>query len=322
MALDFPNSPTNGQTFTANGNIWTYDGSKWNATNLDTKANLSGASFTGAVVSAGGVTGTTPPNAGSSGGLVSRAPASGTQLDAYLQFVNNANTIQWGAIAANSSNALTYLASSHNFDNLIVGKTNTGGTLVNSNDSGSLSVRGNATNAASISFHRPGIYAINMGLDTDNGFKIGGWSQGSTPYLQIDTSGRVATPYKPAMFLDGNDAGWYALGGQTIKKLSVRASRGGLTWDASTGRVTVPVSGWYAVSQTGYYAAGSTQRRYIRLNGGTVCMLHRYEYYDSQNTIYGIFYANANDYFDVYQDSAVNQYYGSVHTYITVEFLG
>jgi hypothetical protein len=29
-----------------------------------------------------------------------------------------------------------------------------------------------------MSFHRPGIYAINMGLDTDNVFKIGGWSAG------------------------------------------------------------------------------------------------------------------------------------------------
>lgn len=30
MAIDFPNSPTNGQTFTVGDTTWTYDGSKWN----------------------------------------------------------------------------------------------------------------------------------------------------------------------------------------------------------------------------------------------------------------------------------------------------
>lgn len=58
----------------------------------------------------------------------------------------------------------------------ITGKTNTGGVVSASNDTGALSVRGDANNAASISFHRPSAYAINMGLDTDNVFKIGGWS--------------------------------------------------------------------------------------------------------------------------------------------------
>ena len=59
---------------------------------------------------------------------------------------------------------------------LITGKTNTGGVSAVSNDSGSLSIRGDTTNAAVISFHRPSAYAINMGLDTDNVFRIGGWS--------------------------------------------------------------------------------------------------------------------------------------------------
>lgn len=29
MAIDFPNSPTNGQTFTSGVRTWQYDGSKW-----------------------------------------------------------------------------------------------------------------------------------------------------------------------------------------------------------------------------------------------------------------------------------------------------
>jgi hypothetical protein len=46
------------------------------------------------------------------------------------------------------------------------------GTLVAYGNSG-------GTNAAVMSFHRPGLYAINMGLDTDNVFRLGGWSDGA-----------------------------------------------------------------------------------------------------------------------------------------------
>lgn len=51
--------------------------------------------------------------------------------------------------------------------------------ITNHNDAGNFSVRSqNSAGPAMISFHRPGIYATNMGIDTDNVFKIGGWSAG------------------------------------------------------------------------------------------------------------------------------------------------
>lgn len=75
---------------------------------------------------------------------------------------------------------------------LITGKTNTGGNVAASNDTGTLSIRGDNTNAAIISFHRPSAYAINMGLDTDNTFKIGGWSDGASTYrLQVTSAGAL-----------------------------------------------------------------------------------------------------------------------------------
>jgi hypothetical protein len=46
----------------------------------------------------------------------------------------------------------------------------------------------NAPNAAGISFHRSGAYAVNMALDNDNVFRIGGWSA-SANRLQLDMSG-------------------------------------------------------------------------------------------------------------------------------------
>ena len=85
---------------------------------------------------------------------------------------------------------------------MIVGKTNTGGGYSGSNDSGSLSVRGDASNGAFISFHRPGAYAINMGLDTDNIFKIGGWSAGAT-YVGVSAGQLFATSEITAYYSDG-----------------------------------------------------------------------------------------------------------------------
>jgi hypothetical protein len=76
------------------------------------------------------------------------------------------------------------------FTSLLVGR-NTVGTNVNTNnDTGSFSIRSDSANAASVSFHRTGAYAINMGLGTDNVFRIGGWSAQSN-CLQLDGSGNL-----------------------------------------------------------------------------------------------------------------------------------
>ena len=58
------------------------------------------------------------------------------------------------------------------------------------NDTGSISIRGSSTTVASMSFHRTGAYAMNMGLGTDNVFRIGGWSA-SNNCLQMDGSGNL-----------------------------------------------------------------------------------------------------------------------------------
>lgn len=47
-----------------------------------------------------------------------------------------------------------------------------------------------SSGAAVMSFHRPGLYATNMGLDSDNVFRIGGWSA-SANRLQMDMSGNL-----------------------------------------------------------------------------------------------------------------------------------
>jgi hypothetical protein len=47
-----------------------------------------------------------------------------------------------------------------------------------------------SSGGAIMSFHRGGVFAINMGLDSDNVFRIGGWSA-STNRLQMDMSGNL-----------------------------------------------------------------------------------------------------------------------------------
>lgn len=47
---------------------------------------------------------------------------------------------------------------------------------------GECSVIGNGTGAAMMAFHRPGAYAVYLGIDTDNQLKVGGWSYGANSY--------------------------------------------------------------------------------------------------------------------------------------------
>ena len=75
----------------------------------------------------------------------------------------------------------------------MTGALNTRTSTVNTANSGStgtLDIMGNASGGAVFSLHRAGAYAVNMGLDTDNVFRIGGWSAAANR-LQMDMSGNL-----------------------------------------------------------------------------------------------------------------------------------
>jgi hypothetical protein len=61
-----------------------------------------------------------------------------------------------------------------------------------------------------MSFHRGGYYAVNMGLDPDNVFRIGGWSA-SANRLQLDMSGNlnVAGVADATQFRDSSNTAYY-----------------------------------------------------------------------------------------------------------------
>jgi hypothetical protein len=63
---------------------------------------------------------------------------------------------------------------------------NTTVTIANAAGHGSLEIAPSGGGASLIAFHRPGVFAANFGLDTDNVFKVGGWSMGAASYKVLD----------------------------------------------------------------------------------------------------------------------------------------
>lgn len=64
------------------------------------------------------------------------------------------------------------------------------GAYLGAQNSPSLQAYCNDSGSAFMSFHRSGLYAVNMGLDPDNVLRIGGWSASSNR-LQMDMSGNL-----------------------------------------------------------------------------------------------------------------------------------
>jgi hypothetical protein len=103
----------------------------------------------------------------------------------------------WAPIFYDANNSAFYVdpASNSNINNLVMngfiqGRSCADTNVNTANDTGSISIRGSSTTVASMSFHRTGAYAMNMGLGTDNVFRIGGWSA-SNNCLQMDGSGNL-----------------------------------------------------------------------------------------------------------------------------------
>ncbi|RTE05482.1 hypothetical protein [Paenibacillus whitsoniae] len=97
--------------------------------------------------------------------------------------------------------------------NLITSNTS-GSIAASTTAAGSLEVRGNggSGDAAFMSFHRPGAYGAQFGLDSDNKWKVGGWSTGAAAYeLWHDNRLRVHSSGK---YLEWNNGGtWYPVSG-------------------------------------------------------------------------------------------------------------
>lgn len=84
------------------------------------------------------------------------------------------------------------------------------GAYLGATNSPPLQVYATGGNAAFMSFHRGGNYAVNFGLDADNVMRIGGWSAAADRWV-LDMSGNntVAGSFRAPIFYDSNDTNYY-----------------------------------------------------------------------------------------------------------------
>jgi hypothetical protein len=163
----------------------------------------------------------------------------------------------------------------------------------NQNTSGTnppLQAYSNNSSGAIMSFHRGGVYAVNMGLDSDNVFRIGGWSAPNSLW-QLDMSGNstFANSDRAPIFYDSQNTAFYFDGASTTN-INVLAGNGKdiFNTDDSYLRINQAVNFsngiWCGNSNrlggTAYIAAGSnggTTSSRVYIYGGT---------YNGTNVIY------------------------------------
>ena len=104
--------------------------------------------------------------------------------NAWYRIVTSGNISGYTAGNVNSISSAVGGAYSWTGQNYFVSNRNT------STDSAPLQAYSTGGTGAIMSFHRGGVYAINMGLDSDNVFRIGGWSA-SPNRFQMDMSGNL-----------------------------------------------------------------------------------------------------------------------------------
>jgi hypothetical protein len=167
-------------------------------------ASTSSASFNGSANITPGVTGTLPVANGGTGNTTAQAEmnrvAGAVTSGQYLRG-NGTNVVMSAIQAADvptlNQNTTGTAGNVSSISSAVGGAyTWTGLQYFQSNQN-----TGSGTNTAPLqaysssggaimAFHRGGVFAINMGLDSDNVFRIGGWSAGANR-LQMDMSGNL-----------------------------------------------------------------------------------------------------------------------------------
>ena len=181
--------------------------------------------------------------------------------------------------------------------------------------------------------------AILYQRDLRIGSTTGLGTTGYTERMRIDSSGRVTMPSQPAIILDGSGGGIKPTGGTDLTFFTQLDARGGMSLNASLGRVTVPVDGWYAVHLTiyGYFDNIGEWRIRLRKNGSNQALTHQ-EYPGSSFSSYSgpwdisqhlnyIVRCSANDYIHFYVESMNGGtshliYGGGQHSYCVMYLLG
>lgn len=154
---------------------------------------------------------------------------------------------------------------------------------------------------------------------------------GGTTGLTIDSSGRVAKPVIPYLYLKGNSATRVTDKGtaEVYTNWNVTTTIGGMAFDSSNGRITVPVDGIYIFSAKFYFWINNVAEHgvMVRKNGSTI-----QEYFtdfaalgggsitDHVVTTHEIIDMTTSDYIDYNCDADI--YGGSNHTNLQAVMIG
>jgi hypothetical protein len=176
-----------------------------------------------------------------------------------------------------------------------------------------------------------GGYSLTFGNDGTSGTALETWSVGGRTYrgyVRFTNSGAIIANNQPAIFLDGNNTNFVTTAlGAAINNYNVTAVRGGVSYNDTNGRITVPLSGLYALNFQVYQGQNTTARIWFRRNGLNVYLFH-FGSVPADRTSNGsaIIYANANDYFELANDGGGSQLFsyrgGSGHHTLSCQFLG
>lgn len=135
------------------------------------------------------------------------------------------------ATTATNLSGGTVSATTGSFSGLITSAANAT-TFTDANDT-TISVRSNGSGPAVMSFHRPGVYAVNFGLDTDNVLKVGGWSMGAVKYPILHSNNYNS--YAPTLTGGGASGTW---------GINVTGSSASCTGNAATATTATNLSGF------------------------------------------------------------------------------
>ena len=161
---------------------------------------------------AGTVDGYSASEASAASTLVARN-SSGYIFSSYMNqsSSNSENPTISQIVVTNGTDNYFRKASLQHLANSIGGTSYTQSTTLNfsstaavgtAGQSGSLVAYTTGANSATMSFHRSGNYAINMGLDSDNLFRLGGWSDGASTYRFQITSAGILTLGSSNAYID------------------------------------------------------------------------------------------------------------------------
>ena len=154
---------------------------------------------------------------------------------------------------------------------------------------------------------------------------------GGTSALTVDSTGRLTRNVIPYIYLRGNDASEVTQSGTTTTwtAWNTDAAVGGMTWNSSNGRITVPVTGMYQIAAKFYlWIDNATNHSIIIQKNGVSLQEYQTDFVgigaggrtDHTVTISEILQLTAGDYinFQCYADI----YGGNNHTNCQMVMLG